>query len=112
MVELAIMLPLLLLLVFGIIEFGRGYNTQITLTHAAREAAREYSISQDALAGQTAAVNAASTLDSSLMTISLSACNPGEPAVVRITYPFQMFIPFFPSTPIQLAAEGVMRCGG
>ncbi len=112
MVELAIMVPLLFLLIFGIIEFGRGYNAQITLTHAAREGAREYSITQDAVAGQAAAVNAASTLDPTLMTFTLSDCNPGDPASVRITYPFQLFIPFFPSTPIQLAAEGVMRCGG
>ncbi|MBT8216030.1 MAG: pilus assembly protein, partial [Acidimicrobiia bacterium] len=34
MVEFALILPLLLLLVFGTIEFGRAYNAQNTLTHA------------------------------------------------------------------------------
>lgn len=31
-VELAIVLPLLVAFVFGIIEFGRAYNTRIELT--------------------------------------------------------------------------------
>ena len=39
-VEFALLLPLLLLLVFGIIDFGRALNAQITLTQAAREGAR------------------------------------------------------------------------
>ena len=39
-VEFALLLPMLLLLVFGIIDFGRALNAQITLTQAAREGAR------------------------------------------------------------------------
>lgn len=40
LVEMALMLPLLLLLVFGIIEFGRILNASIMVTSAAREGAR------------------------------------------------------------------------
>ena len=40
MVELAIILPLFLILVFGIIEIGRAWGTQQSLTRAAREGAR------------------------------------------------------------------------
>lgn len=39
-VELAIVLPILLLVMFGIIDLGRLMNQQITLTEAAREGAR------------------------------------------------------------------------
>jgi hypothetical protein len=39
-VEMALVLPLLLLLVFGIIEFGFIFNRWITVTHAAREGVR------------------------------------------------------------------------
>jgi Flp pilus assembly protein TadG len=39
-VELAIVLPLLLVILFGIIDFGRMLNTQIALTQAAREGVR------------------------------------------------------------------------
>jgi len=112
MVELAIVMPLLLMLVFGIIEFGRGYNAQLAVTHAAREGVREYAITQDAGAGRAAVLNAASTLDSGSVGIALSACNYGDPATVTVTYPFQVSIPFFSSSPIVLSGEGVMRCGG
>ncbi len=40
LVELALILPILLLLIFGIIEFGRIFNAHLTLTHASREGAR------------------------------------------------------------------------
>jgi hypothetical protein len=38
--ELAIILPVLLLLVFGMIDFGRGFRTHQVVTNAAREGAR------------------------------------------------------------------------
>jgi Flp pilus assembly protein TadG len=41
MVELAIILPLFLLLVFGVIQFGITFNNLITIRQGAREAARQ-----------------------------------------------------------------------
>ena len=40
LVEFALILPLLLLMFFGIIEFGRIFQAYLTVQHAAREAAR------------------------------------------------------------------------
>jgi Flp pilus assembly protein TadG len=40
MVEFALVLPLLLLLIFGIFDFGRAINYWIDATHMANEAAR------------------------------------------------------------------------
>jgi Flp pilus assembly protein TadG len=40
MVELALILPVVLLLVLGVIDLGMGFRTYITLTNAAREGAR------------------------------------------------------------------------
>lgn len=40
LVEFAFVLPILLILIFGIIEFGRIYNTQLVITSCAREGAR------------------------------------------------------------------------
>jgi hypothetical protein len=40
LVEFALILPLLLLMFFGILEFGRIFQAYITVQHAAREAAR------------------------------------------------------------------------
>ncbi len=41
MVELAIILPLFVLIVFGVIEFGLTYNNYITVRQGTREAARQ-----------------------------------------------------------------------
>jgi hypothetical protein len=112
LVEFAIITPLLLLLVFGIIEFGRAYNAQNTLTHAAREGAREYAITQDPIAGEAAAKDAATSLKSADITVTLSACDPGQPASVTLEYPFELQIGFFPVSNFTMQSEGVMRCGG
>ncbi len=116
MVEFAIILPLLIIVVFGIIEFGRAYNTKITLTHAAREGVREYVLSQSSADAQTVAENAAVGLDIAQLTFSTpAACNSGNvgsPSTVRLEYPFQLAIPFFSSSPMTLIGEGTMRCGG
>lgn len=40
LIELAFMLPLLILIVLGTLDVGRGFSTYITLTTAAREGAR------------------------------------------------------------------------
>lgn len=58
-VEFALVVPLLLVLLFGIIEFGTAYNAQILVTNAAREAARELSVEDAATkASATATANA------------------------------------------------------
>jgi hypothetical protein len=44
LVEFAMVVPLLLLLVFGVIDFGRLLMNQVTLTNAVREGARLASV--------------------------------------------------------------------
>ena len=64
-VEFALVVPILLVLLLGIIEFGRAYNVQISLTHAARETARTMAIDNvwgDAVSrGRTAAPRGSTT---------------------------------------------------
>ena len=116
MVELAIVLPVLLLLVFGIIEFGRLYNAQVTLTHAAREGIRDYVIHKEkGQAESVATIAASSNFDTSPMAFTWDPsgeCVPGEPASMSITYPFSMNIPFIGENIVTITTEGVMRCGG
>lgn len=50
-IELAIVLPLLVLILFGIITFGTVFYNYIVITNAAREGARWGSINSDATAG-------------------------------------------------------------
>ena len=116
MVEMAIVLPVLLLLVFGIIDFGRLYNTQVTLTHAAREGIRDYAIFGLEDQAKTVAKQAVTSFDPTPMVIDVDGCGPGQPAgrpgQMTITYPFDSSIPFLGESIITISAKGVMRCGG
>jgi Flp pilus assembly protein TadG len=113
MVEFAILLPILLLLLMGMVEFSRAYNAQITLTQASREGARVLAITKDS--GQAVAATedvAGTTLDIAQLTVSTSACNSGDPTSVTATYPFTYDIPLYGTATLNLTATGVMRCGG
>jgi Flp pilus assembly protein TadG len=111
-VELAIVLPILILLVFGIVEFGRGYNAKNTVTHASREAARALALGTDdpVAIAQSAAPN----LDPAQLTVTTSEqpCTVGEPATVTLSYPLSYTIPLFGGGTWTITATGTMRCGG
>jgi Flp pilus assembly protein TadG len=74
-VELALTLPLLLLIVLGIVDFGRVFIAADTLTHATREAARYGSLNWSDTAGicskvQTTAASASVSVLSPNITIN------------------------------------------
>jgi Flp pilus assembly protein TadG len=119
-VEFALLLPLLLLIVFGIIDFGRALNAQITLTQAAREGARMAALGESNVVSGTQA--AATGL--SPVTVTVTSCpagaGPGVNAVVKVSYSFSFVTPIngiaklfggsgFGST-LKLTAQGVMPC--
>lgn len=112
MVEAALILPVLVLLLFGIVEFGRAFNAQVTLTHAAREGVRDYALDQDVAAATAKAQFAASGLDPGLMVVTATPCVEGEQTQLTIEYPFSYDIPFFGSRTIDMEGKGVMRCAG
>lgn len=112
LVEFAIVLSLFVILVFGIIEFGRAYNAQITLTHATREGVRVLAITQDPDAARAATVGAATTLDPAKLSISTTECSPGYPTQVVASYPFFLSIPLVGEQTLTLSSTAVMRCGG
>lgn len=121
-VELALVVPLLLLLLLGIMEFGRAYNAQITLTQAAREGVRVMAIEDDAPGARASVIHAAVLLDPAFMTIDIKSrdiddgstivdkCEPGRQVTVRVKYALPTLTGFF--GPLSLTGQGVMRCGG
>jgi len=116
MVEFAIVLPLLLLLVFGIIEYGRGYNVKIQLTGSAREGARELALGRSPAEVRQAVRDAAPGLNPGIADgdIVISSCPPNGAdgnATVTVSYDLQALTPLVPSGEIGLNATGVMRCG-
>jgi Flp pilus assembly protein TadG len=117
-VEFALLLPLVLLIVFGIIDFGRAINAQITITQAAREGARALSLPGGSTGYQTRTTNAANGLNPGNLTITaVYSCQPGDAASgldadVKVSYKFSFVTPisiFFGSTKT-LTAEGVIPC--
>lgn len=111
-IEFVLILPLILVFLFGIIQFGRAYNAKIELSAAVREGARALALGSGDPATTTA--DAAPGLDAASITVETSGspCTSGSPAWVKATYPFSLNIPWFSSDTIQIAAKGVMRCGG
>jgi len=115
-VEFALVLPVLLLLVIGMLEFSRAYNVQISLTNAAREGARVMAIHDDPTVAQSAAISAASPsvpLTAGQVSVTPSSCsaNPGATVNVTITYSLSLMTGLFGAS-IPMTAVGAMTCGG
>ena len=101
LVEFAIILPVLLLILFGILQFGVTFNQYISVTAAAREGARKASVSRSlgASAATTAAVNAAKATAPSLKSTSMqvivtpsAAWAQGSDVTVQVKYPYSINI--------------------
>lgn len=113
MVEFALVLVVLVTILIGIIEFGRAYNAQITLQHAAREGARVMAITKNG-AQAVAATKAAALPFVTLTDAEISApstCTQGIATSVVVNHTFSLSTPMFGTT-LAMDATGVMRCGG
>lgn len=132
-VEFAIVVPILLLLVIGIIDFGRAYFSWVIITNGAREGARVAAVGGDQTAVQdrvTSAVSGLSRVDPPLDDCSLLPAgseqewcvetanllgDPGEEAMVRVQYNFRFLVPGLANLTagvFQLTAESTMRLEG
>ena len=116
-VEFAVVLPLLVLFVFGIVEFGRAYNARIQLTSAVREGARAAALRGPGIT--TAGIEeetrqAATGLDGARIQVVSTRCTTTSSvnATVSATYEFDYDIPLLGSRTANLKATGVMRCAG
>ena len=113
-VELALVLPLLVMLVFGIIEFGRAFYTKTQLSGAVREGARARALGADATTTEAAVAAAAPGANNgSLVVDAGTVCpssGPGD-ATVTATYDLGYTIPFVATGTWNLTVTGVMRCG-
>lgn len=112
-VEFALVVPVLLLLLVGIIEFAHVFNTQISLTQAAREAARTMAVENDQGAATLAAVKGSPGLSPAIgsVTFSSPACAAGSEMTATITYTMPTLTGLFGSS-MNLTGVGAMRCGG
>lgn len=118
-VEFALVLPVLLLLVLGILEFGRAYHVQTTLSNAARDGVRVMALQDNAAAAIAAVETSASPLnlaDADITVTPAAGCSSALTgaglASVTIEYPFSLVSGFLPVDDFTLTGKGTMRCFG
>jgi Flp pilus assembly protein TadG len=104
---------MLLALVTGIVEFANAYNAQISVTQAAREAARTMAVKNNQTDAKAAAVAGAPGLNASsfVYTFNPTGCTPGTTMKVTISYSAATLTGLFGSS-VTLTGVGAMQCGG
>jgi Flp pilus assembly protein TadG len=125
MVEFALVLPLLMTLVLGLMDFGKALNYWIDQTHLANEAARWAAVNRDPGSGasqtlqqyikaqaDSADLRAASNGANICIDYPLGTSQVGDPVRVRIQYTYN-WLPFFRNrlgwTATTIAATATMR---
>lgn len=120
-VEFAFILPVLLTLIIGMMEFGFLFNQQISATNAARAASRYTAVHySESGFGYPAIEAAATTAAPSLnmvkpigITYSTgTACAPGVTVTVQVQAVKGWLTGFLPFSAPQITGIGAMQCGG
>jgi Flp pilus assembly protein TadG len=116
--EFAIVLPLLLLVAFGVLDLGRIFHAAITITNAVREGARYgiiHSDDMDGIVDATLAEAQNSGIDLSTSIIDVTCpdgCGSGLPIRVTVQYHFTFILIGFvfpePNLAIVRSAEMMM----
>lgn len=121
--EFALVLPLLLITVFGLVDFGRAFSMQITLTQAAREGVRVAALGGSAADATARTTNAAVGVGG--ITVGVTSCpatvTPASDAQVIASRTYTYITPVSPlftligqpalAAPV-ITGRGRMRCNG
>jgi Flp pilus assembly protein TadG len=121
MVEMVFVLPVLILIVFAIAQFGLMFSRWLTLSNAVREGAREGvayrvncnsgTVTTDVKNKVVAYARAGGVgISNSDVNVSNNTCQPaGTQVSVDATFNFNLNIPFFNSAPVPLKYSSTMR---
>ena len=113
-VEFALLAPVLIMILLGIMEFGRAYNVQVTLTNAAREGVRNMAINNSQTTARAATKNAAAQLSPALadanIVFSTATCSVDTQMTVTINYSLTTVTGI--AGPFAMTGRGTMLCGG
>lgn len=105
-IEMALVLPILLVLVFGIIEFGILFNRYNAVAHAAREGVRRLSVGVDAVTAESAAEGSAPELVSE---IDCTASTPSGGDVQMVCSSLYDLAIWVIEKPLTVKSTAVMR---
>jgi Flp pilus assembly protein TadG len=114
MTEFALVLPLLVAILFGIIQFGIAFNNYLSLTDAVRAGARKATVSRhkkDPVDETVTAVRAAaSDLKVSDLAIEVeSSWEAGDPVRVSASYPYSISLVGFVVKKGRMSTETIER---
>ena len=96
LVEFTLLVPVFLLLLFAIIDFGMGFYSWITVTNAAREGARLGVVMATAQEIEDRVYQTADLPnESTQMTVTVTNAQgqPGESVVVKVEYDYDLITP-------------------
>ena len=105
-VEFAIVLPVLLLVLFGIIEFSLAFYDKAMITNASREGARAGIVLRDPpltdveikgivdnyISGSLISFDGASVLAITITPVDTSSLTTGDPLTVTVSYPYNFYL--------------------
>ena len=108
-VEFALIMPLVLVLLLGVVEVAVIARTEIQLVHATREGVREAATSPDT-SRAAAAVRGALGSNRSDARISVSRPSTvGHKATVTVALPYRVATPIFGGFTVTLSSTATMR---
>ncbi len=115
-VETALILPIIILILTGIIDFGLMFNNYLVITNASREAARNAAVGATDAEITIMVSNMTSSLDGSKLSTSIypgqALRKKGDEVIVTIKYDNALLTPVISSiipNPMQLEAKTIMR---
>lgn len=116
-IEAALVLPVLLLVLTAIMDFGILFNNYLVVSNASREGARKASVGGTDTQIISMVRNVTASLDAVKLTVSISPDeadrSAGEAVMVTVAYEYGMITPFVAAVipgPFRLEAKTTMRC--
>jgi Flp pilus assembly protein TadG len=109
------MLPLLVMLILFLVEFGLGLNEQEDATQVASQAARLAAVNSPLLGGDVSAFVHGQVDTNPLKSATVAVCFPsgthnvGDPVKVSVTYQFNISGLFIPTVTVPLKGSATMR---
>jgi Flp pilus assembly protein TadG len=116
LVETALVLPIIILILMGIIDFGMMFNNYLVVSNASREGARNAAVGATDSEITAIVRTVSATLDVSRITTEISPGESlrkkGDEVVVTVKYEYNLLTPVIGSLlpgPLELTGTAVMR---
>ena len=98
LVEFALVLPIFLLVLFAIVDFGMAFHAWLTVTNSAREGARLGSVHATSAEIEQRVRTTADTLEQANLAVTVTNAEdqggqPGESVVVDVSYSYSLMTP-------------------